>query len=87
MSTTLSWTGGFACVRWFHTPTYLNSFLVVKIHDRFSFDETLPSLIDICDIDPSRVMIEICGGDNSMFVMRIEGYDTCELSEKLCGNH
>ena len=62
-----------------------DSFLVVKIEDRFAFDKTLPSVIDISDIDPSRVLIEI--DNDSMFVMRIEGYDTCKLTEELLCRH
>ena len=82
LCTTLSWTDGFARVRWFHPPTYLHSsFLIVKIENRRDFDSSLPSIIDINDIDPSRVICEICEG-NSMFVIRIEGYDTCALSNR-----
>ena len=60
---------------------YLHScFLIVKIEDRNDFDESLPSVISIYDIDPSRVLIEICEDGQGVFLMRMEGYDTCELS-------
>jgi len=69
------------------SPVYLyDSFLVVKIANRRVFDSSLPSVIDINDIDPSRVICEICE-DDSMFVMRIEGYDTCPLSTKCIHDH
>ena len=74
-------------MRWFYPPAYsYDSFLVVKIANRRAFDSSLTSVIDINDIDPSRVICEMCE-DGSMFVMRIEGYDTCPLSDKfVCGH-
>lgn len=75
--------GGFACVRWFRPPVYLHScMLIVKIEDRRDFDDSLPSVISIYDIDPSRVIIEDCKDDVGVFFMRIEGYDTCEISNR-----
>ena len=74
-------------MRWFHPPTYLyDSFLVVQIANRHAFDLMMPSVIDINDIDPSRVICEMCE-DGGMFVMRIEGYDTCALSAKCIRDH
>lgn len=70
-------TDGFAVVRWFGKPVYLYCCrLVVKIRSRFRFDSSLPSVISVKDIDPSRIICELCDGDGSMFVMRIEGIDT-----------
>ena len=88
LNTTLSWTGGFACVRWFQAPEYLfGCFLIAKIGNRNVFDTSLPSVIDIYDIDPSRVIIEPLN-TGGMFVMRIEGYDTCPLSRQFeCDHH
>ena len=61
--------------------------LIVKIEDRGDFDDSLPSVISIYDIDPSRVIIEDCKDDASVFFMRMEGYDTCEISDSYISRH
>lgn len=72
---------GYACVRWFHRPTYpypcRSTVLMVEIGNRFGFGEGLPSVISIRDIDPTRVLLEMCE-DRKMFVMRLEGFDTVQ---------
>ena len=70
--------GAYACVCWFCKPRYPNArTLIVRIDNRFIFDESLSSIISLEDIDPSRILVEIGGDrDNDMYVMRIEGWDT-----------
>ena len=67
---------GFASVRWFSKPTYPhNSPLVVCVRDDGDeVDFEFTSIIPLTSIEPSRVMVEDCGGDE-YYMMRDSGYD------------
>ena len=73
---------GYASVHWFSRPTYPDDTpLVVRVGEDGSFvDKTFGSIVSICDIDPSRVMVEYDSHPDTYYVMRDSGYDTTEKS-------
>ena len=66
----------FAQVQWLGVPQYpYGSPLIVKIGD----DTPVPDLsqfIELCDIDPTRVIVERSDSESAWYMMRMKGIDT-----------
>jgi hypothetical protein len=71
---------GYACVRWFSEPTYVNSLCPrVNLNGADVYGEVGVNVIRITQIDPSQVHVETVPGTNDFYMMRDSGYDTRRL--------
>ena len=67
---------GYACVRWFSEPVYVNSLCPrVTLDGRDIYREIGSNVIRITQIDPSQVCVEVVPGSDEYYMMRDSGYD------------
>lgn len=68
---------GYACVRWFSEPEYVNSLCPrVTLDGRDVHMEIGLNVIRITQIDPSQVSVEVVPGSDECYMIRDSGYDT-----------
>ena len=70
----------FALLTWFPRPTYPDSdplTVRVGLHDIADVNNVIAvDVIGLCDIEPSRVAVDLDPRHNCMFMLRLEGVDT-----------
>ena len=68
---------GYACVRWFSEPVYVNSLCPRVTLDGGDVEREIGSnVIRITQIDPSQVSVEVVPGSDEYYMIRDSGYDT-----------
>ena len=68
---------GYACVRWFSEPVYVNSLCPrVTLDGGDIAREVGSNVIRITQIDPSQVSVEVVPGSDEYYMIRDSGYDT-----------
>ena len=68
---------GYACVRWFSEPVYVNSLCPRVTLDGSDIErEVGRRVIRITQIDPSPVHVEVVPGSDEFYMIRDSGYDT-----------
>ena len=68
---------GYACVRWFSEPVYINSLCPrVNLDGRDVEREVGSNVIRITQIEPSQVSVEVVPGSDECYMIRDSGYDT-----------
>ena len=68
---------GYACVRWFSEPVYVNSLCPrVNLNGADIEREVGSRVIRITQIDPSQVSVEVIPGSDEFYMIRDSGYDT-----------
>ena len=68
---------GYACVRWFSEPVYVNCLCPrVNLNGADIEREVNSRVIRITQIDPSQVSVEVVPGSDEFYMIRDSGYDT-----------
>lgn len=68
---------GYACVRWFSEPVYVNCLCPRVTLNGVDIEREIgSSVIKITQIDPSQVSVEVVPGSDEFYMIRDSGYDT-----------